>query len=101
MSNTWLKECSRRGLVLAVIFLSAWVGCTDPLETVRELQTQGRYDESLEPLRELVSSRPDDPEVMLNVGSTYYRMNNHEEATKAFSQAYLRGDDSIRHVVVI
>ena len=96
MSNTWQKECSRRGLVLAVIFLSAWVGCTDPLETVRELQAQGRYDDSLEPLRELVSSRPDDPEVHFRYGIALGRTGNPDFAVWSLRKASQDPDWMVR-----
>ena len=58
-----------RALVLLVAAASllcvALEGCgpSDPVAAARDLQTQGRFEESLEPLRELVEARPDDPEV--------------------------------------
>jgi tetratricopeptide (TPR) repeat protein len=53
-------------LAAAACLLSApLAGCgsSDPVAVVRELHAQGRYLESLEPLRELVEARSDDPEV--------------------------------------
>jgi tetratricopeptide (TPR) repeat protein len=40
-------------------------GCrpADPVERIRELQAAGRFQDSLEPLRELLEERGDDPEV--------------------------------------
>jgi tetratricopeptide (TPR) repeat protein len=50
------------GILLAVI-----VGCgnerPDPLEHVREIHANGRFAESIEPLRDLVAERSYDPEV--------------------------------------
>jgi tetratricopeptide (TPR) repeat protein len=41
------------------------IGCgeADPLEAIRQQQQSGNYAGSIEPLRELLATRPDDPEV--------------------------------------
>jgi tetratricopeptide (TPR) repeat protein len=44
-------------------------GPEDRLERVRELQARGRFQESLEPLRELLAARPDDAEVHYRYGA--------------------------------
>jgi tetratricopeptide (TPR) repeat protein len=48
-------------LVLGV--LAAACGPSDPVEAARQLQAEGRFEESLAPLGELVQARRDDPEV--------------------------------------
>lgn len=54
------------GRLLALLASLCWLGLgcgSDPIEHVRELHAKGRLEESLDPLRELLESRPDDPEV--------------------------------------
>jgi len=48
------------GLVVALLL---GCGTSDRLEEVRELHEAGLYEQSLEPLRELLKTRSDDPEV--------------------------------------
>ncbi len=45
-------------------------GCDprDPLEVIRQQQAAGRFQQTVEPLRELLSGRPDDPEVNFRYG---------------------------------
>ncbi len=51
----------RSGLLIALLLLGC--GASDPLQETRALHAAGRYEESLEPLRELMETRPEDPEV--------------------------------------
>jgi tetratricopeptide (TPR) repeat protein len=57
------------GLALALA-LAVMPGCwpADPLDEVRELQSSGRLAESLEPLRQLMETRSDEPEVQFRYG---------------------------------
>ena len=96
MSNTGLKEQSRCGFVLAVLFLGAWIGCTDPLEDVRGLHAQGRYADSIDSLRELVASRPDDPEVHFLYGVALGRTGNPDFAVWSLRKASLDPDWKLR-----
>lgn len=43
-------------------------GCSDPLAEVRSLQAQRRFEDSLEPLRKLLATQPDAPEVHFRYG---------------------------------
>ena len=56
----------------------------------------GAYDQALEGFVDLQVERPEDPALLMNIGSTHYRMKNYGEAEKAFSQAALRGDSKLR-----
>ncbi len=49
------------GALLPVLL--AGCGPGDPLEEIRELHAAGRFEESLEPLRNLLATRSDDPEL--------------------------------------
>lgn len=56
-------------LAAALVWSLAGCGPSDPLEQVRLLQDRSHdYAASIEPLRELVQSRPDDPEVQFRYG---------------------------------
>jgi len=52
-------------LLLAVVLPAMLAGCGpgDPVEEIRELHAAGRFEESLEPLRNLLGARSEDPEV--------------------------------------
>jgi tetratricopeptide (TPR) repeat protein len=54
-----------RALAAALLVCLAFSGCdeVDPLEALRQQQAAGDYEGSVEPLRELLAVRPDDPEV--------------------------------------
>lgn len=55
---------------LAVVAVGALAcGASDPLEEVRRLQNAGNYAATIEPLRELIEERPDDPEVHYRYGA--------------------------------
>jgi tetratricopeptide (TPR) repeat protein len=59
-----------RWLLAACVALGLGCGPSDPLEAIREQQdVHGDYKGSLEPLRELVEKRPDDPEVHFRYGT--------------------------------
>lgn len=49
------------GLLIALLLLGC--GAFDPLEEVRALHRAGLYEDSLEPLRELVETRPEDAQI--------------------------------------
>ena len=57
-----LRRC---GLAAALLVCLGLAGCNpaDSLESIREQQAVGDYEGSLEPLRELLATAPDDPEV--------------------------------------
>jgi len=52
-----------RPLLLLLPLLLAGCGPADPVAEIRELHDAGRFEESLEPLRELLEDRGEDPEV--------------------------------------
>jgi len=55
----------RRALAAGLLVCLALAACheVDPLEAIRQQQATGYYEGSIEPLRELLVTRPDDPEV--------------------------------------
>ncbi len=54
--------------LLAAGIAAASAGCGDPLAEVRSLQAKGRFEDSLEPLRKLLATDPDSPEVHFRYG---------------------------------
>jgi tetratricopeptide (TPR) repeat protein len=54
----------RRALAAGLLVCLALAGCNevDPLEAIRVQQAAGDFEGSVEPLRELLATRPDDPE---------------------------------------
>jgi tetratricopeptide (TPR) repeat protein len=60
-------------------------GSADSLERVRELHEEGRIQESLELLRELLEERPGDPEVQYRYGFALRRVGQPDDAIWALS----------------
>jgi tetratricopeptide (TPR) repeat protein len=54
--------------LLALVLLAAACGPGDPIEEARQLQAQGRFEETIEPLGELLQTRRDDPELYFLYG---------------------------------
>jgi tetratricopeptide (TPR) repeat protein len=57
------------------------------IEEVRKLQTQERYQDSLEPLRELIDLHPDDPEINFRYGLALNRSTSSPVAVWALRKA--------------
>ena len=57
---------------IAMLLQLSLVGCgpSDPLEAILEMQSRGEFEESLEPLRDLLAERPGDAEVLFIYGRT-------------------------------
>jgi tetratricopeptide (TPR) repeat protein len=68
------------GLLLVLGILFSGCGPADPLQEVRELQSKGRFEESLAPLVELVAERGDDPEVHYRYGLALTRTGRPSQA---------------------
>ena len=77
---------------IAVASLFATLGSGPSLDTVRELQTAGRYQESLDPLRELLRDDPDHPEVHYRYGLALRRTGQPDLAIWSLRKAR-RSDD--------
>ena len=56
----------------------------------------GAYNKSLESFIDMQIDNPKNPHLMMNIGASYYKMKNYDEAIKAFEQALLHGDQKIR-----
>ena len=62
-----LRLCALAG-GLAACLVSSACGEADPVEAIRQQQAAGDYQGSLDPLRELLAIRPDDPEANYRYG---------------------------------
>lgn len=81
-----------RGLlpILAIpVGLLLFVGCdrTPGLESIRALHREGRHAEAIEPLRELLDERPEDPEVHFLYGVSLARTGRARVAVWSLRQA--------------
>lgn len=56
----------------------------------------GFFDQALQSFVDQQVERPEDPQLMMNVGASHYKMQNYAEAEKAFAAAALRGDAPLR-----
>lgn len=56
----------------------------------------GRYGQALEGFVDEQVDHPDDPRVLMNIGSSHYQMKNYDEALGNFAQAGLKGDPELR-----
>ncbi len=56
----------------------------------------GAFDQALQGFLDYRVERPNDPNLLLNIGNTHYQMNNFEEATRVFEQAALEGKKELR-----
>jgi tetratricopeptide (TPR) repeat protein len=65
----------------------AGCGSSDPLAEIRELHAEGRFAETLEPLRDLVEARPDDAEVHYLYGFALLRSGQPSLATWSLRKA--------------
>jgi tetratricopeptide (TPR) repeat protein len=57
----------------------------------------GAYPQALQGFVDKQVERPNDPALLLNIGSTHYQMKNYEEAERAFAEAARSDDPSIRN----
>ncbi len=55
------------------------------IRTAESLYNSKKYDEALQQFLDAQVELPNDPALRFNVGNTYYKMNNYQEAEKAFS----------------
>ncbi len=56
----------------------------------------GAFSQALEGFTDVQVERPDDADVLFNLGSVHYQMRNYPEAEKAFSAAALSADETLR-----
>jgi tetratricopeptide (TPR) repeat protein len=56
----------------------------------------GAFEQALHGFIDKQVSDPENPELMLHVGSANYGLANYADAEKSFHQAYLRGDEKVR-----
>ena len=57
---------------------------------------RGAYDQALKGFLEQQQKSPTDPDVAINLGSTYYRLEQYEKAQEAFSKAIQAQDPHVR-----
>jgi tetratricopeptide (TPR) repeat protein len=66
-----------RSVLAAGVALLALVACGGAsIEEIRALQDAGSYQESIEPLREILAEQPDDPEANYRLGLAFVRSGN-------------------------
>jgi tetratricopeptide (TPR) repeat protein len=70
VSSRSLGSAARRDGALLLLVAAVLFGCgsDDPVDRIRQLQAAGRYAETIEPLRELLVLRGDDPELQYLYG---------------------------------
>ncbi|MEM7354582.1 MAG: tetratricopeptide repeat protein [Acidobacteriota bacterium] len=68
----------------------------EAFETPYSAYDAGAYQQALQGFVDQQVENPENPEVALNLGSVHYQMKNFEEADRAFSQAALSADDTVR-----
>jgi predicted Zn-dependent protease len=75
--------------LLALLVSIAWVGCQkrDRLVAIRQQQASGDFRGSIEPLREILHERPDDPEVNFLYGYALVHTEQETLATWALRKA--------------
>ncbi|MEM7052171.1 MAG: tetratricopeptide repeat protein [Acidobacteriota bacterium] len=56
----------------------------------------GLYDQALQGFIDQQVERPEDPELLLNLGSSYFQMGDFEKARDAFAGAVFAGDPEVR-----
>ena len=73
--------------LLVCLFLAFLMACDagPRIEDVRALHAEGRFEDSLEPLRTLLESSPDDPEVNLLYGRALNRTTSSPIAVSWFA----------------
>ena len=77
-------------LMVALLLAAGPTGCSsdaDRLEQVHELHARRQFGPSLDPLRELLESRPDDPEVLYLYGVAMGRGGRPTQATWSLREA--------------
>jgi len=84
-----LPQVVGMGPALILVGLLIFLGCgaSDPIQQVRELQNRGELQASLEPLRELLATRPDDPEVQFRYGTALSQLGEVSMAQWALMRA--------------
>lgn len=75
---------------------AATAGAPESYDSPYAAYEGGAYEQALQGFVDQQVEHPENPEVALNLGSVHYQMNNFEEADRAFSQAALSADDSVR-----
>lgn len=75
------------GVLLASVVLHAACDGTVPVDELRRLQRQGRYEQTLEPLRELLESGETDSEIHLLYGIALARTGNPDVAVWSLRKA--------------
>lgn len=84
-------------LLLLALFFATLVACDSGprIEDIRTLQTKGQFEESLDPLRELLKASPDDPEVNYLYGRALNRTTSSPIAVWSLKKA---SEDPTWHV---
>lgn len=90
-----------RGLFVLLVFISAFPGTGHALnpfsfEGTNKKYEQGNYTASLQEYSKLLKKNPDNPELNYNLGNTFYRLGQYDEAVDAYKKALNSHDENIR-----
>lgn len=67
-----------------------------PPRSPYEAYDRGLYDQALQAFVDRQVERPEDSELLLNIGSAHYKMRDYAAAEEAFVKAAMEGDDAVR-----
>lgn len=88
--RTAFKPISSLGMLVALAIALCATGCKDdpvPLEDLHAMQARGAFEETLEPLRQHLAERPDDPELNYLYGGALLRTGSPDRAIWAIRKA--------------
>ena len=84
-------------ILMCLILATAAPVRADALRDGASAYGEGNYETALKHLIDAQLDAPDDPEVLYNIGNTYYRLKDFDSAAKNFEAAAASGDQRIRH----
>ncbi len=95
----WVRSYSKAGglaLALAGVIVTAIPAKADPLSLGFNAYQKGKYDEALQHYVEGQLKAPQNPELLYNIGNTYYKLKNFETAEAHYYQAMANAPPELR-----
>lgn len=84
-------------IVMLLVLATATPARADALRDGASAYGEDNYETALKHFIDAQLDAPDDPEVLYNIGNTYYRLKDFDSAAKSFEAAIASGDQRIRH----